>query len=389
MHRAHSLRRTAVVLAAAPTLAAQQTQGHLSVVGGTATDVVGLTSRAVTIAPSLTFAADPRLTFSVGASGTRFDNAQWAASGLAAAAARAPLGRFAALTLNASAAGTGTSYNISYVTADAVPAAELSAGPFTVYGGVHTALANITSDSQRIASGFPGLPRGAAGTVHASASRSVTAPFYGATARLAGDAGETMLIGYREERSTVSAVPAVDRTASLSVYNAALSLGGAFGVRDERGTQTRFGSGTLSIAMGPMASLDAAAGSYAANRLAGTPGGRFVNVGVSMHIGGGMPSLPKPEGIRAPSAGMTRLSLRDAAARRVDVAGDFSNWKPVPAQRAPNGVWFVDLRIPPGQYRYAFRVDGTEWKVPEGAAVVDDDFGGKSAWLTVSAPASQ
>ena len=46
-------------------------------------------------------------------------------------------------------------------------------------------------------------------------------------------------------------------------------------------------------------------------------------------------------------------------------------------------VWFVDLNIPPGQYRYAFRVDGAAWKVPAGAAVVDDDFGGKSAWLTV------
>src|SRR5438552_18987262 len=99
MRRAEWLCRTVVVLAtASSTLVAQQTQGHIAVVGGTATDVVGLTSRAVTIAPSLSLAADPRLTFSVGASGTRFDNAQWSASGLAAAAARAPMGRFAPLT---------------------------------------------------------------------------------------------------------------------------------------------------------------------------------------------------------------------------------------------------------------------------------------------------
>jgi hypothetical protein len=55
----------------------------------------------------------------------------------------------------------------------------------------------------------------------------------------------------------------------------------------------------------------------------------------------------------------------------------------VSTTRASNGVWFADLRIPPGQYRYAFRVNGTTWMVPDGAQAVDDGFGGKSAWLTV------
>ena len=68
----------------------------------------------------------------------------------------------------------------------------------------------------------------------------------------------------------------------------------------------------------------------------------------------------------------------------VEIAGDFSNWKPVAATRAPNGVWFADIRIPPGQYRYAFRIDGTTWAVPDGIAAVNDGFGGKSAWLTIS-----
>ena len=57
--------------------------------------------------------------------------------------------------------------------------------------------------------------------------------------------------------------------------------------------------------------------------------------------------------------------------------------------RADNGVWYVDLDLPPGEYRYAFRVDGKEWRVPEGVAAVDDEFGGKSAWLKVSRPASK
>jgi 1,4-alpha-glucan branching enzyme len=94
--------------------------------------------------------------------------------------------------------------------------------------------------------------------------------------------------------------------------------------------------------------------------------------------------LPSAAGAPPIAAGMTRLTIRETLARRVDVAGDFSNWKAIATTRAPNGVWFIDLRIPPGQYRYAFRIDGTTWAVPDGASTVNDGFGGKSAWLTVS-----
>ena len=72
----------------------------------------------------------------------------------------------------------------------------------------------------------------------------------------------------------------------------------------------------------------------------------------------------------------------------MDVAGDFNEWTPVPATRAANGVWYADLRIAPGQYRYAFRVNGKEWRLPHGATAVDDGFGGKSAWLTVQQASS-
>ena len=39
----------------------------------------------------------------------------------------------------------------------------------------------------------------------------------------------------------------------------------------------------------------------------------------------------------------------------------------------------------------AFRVNGKEWRVPEGAVAVDDGFGGKSAYVTIRAagPAQQ
>jgi 1,4-alpha-glucan branching enzyme len=100
-------------------------------------------------------------------------------------------------------------------------------------------------------------------------------------------------------------------------------------------------------------------------------------------MGGGAKSLPKPAGVPSAAAGLTRLSIAARDARRVELAGDFTQWTFTPAQRAANGVWYVDLAVAPGRYRYAFRVDGTEWRTPEGAATADDGFGGKSALLTI------
>jgi 1,4-alpha-glucan branching enzyme len=94
--------------------------------------------------------------------------------------------------------------------------------------------------------------------------------------------------------------------------------------------------------------------------------------------------MPSPAGVPSPAPGSTRISIRAADAERVDLAGDFNKWQPVAATRAGNGVWYVDLPLPPGEYRYAFRINGKEWRVPEGVAAADDDFGGKAAWLTVS-----
>jgi 1,4-alpha-glucan branching enzyme len=81
---------------------------------------------------------------------------------------------------------------------------------------------------------------------------------------------------------------------------------------------------------------------------------------------------------------MTRLAIAARDASHVEVAGDFTNWEFVVTKRAANGVWYVDLAVPPGQYRYAFRIDGKEWRIPGGAPAAEDEFGGKSAWLTVA-----
>jgi 1,4-alpha-glucan branching enzyme len=86
--------------------------------------------------------------------------------------------------------------------------------------------------------------------------------------------------------------------------------------------------------------------------------------------------------VARPRAGVTRIAIHAPDARTVQLCGDWNGWKPEPARRASNGVWYVDLALEPGEYRYAFRVNGA-WRVPEGAVAVDDGFGGRAAYVTV------
>jgi hypothetical protein len=368
----------------------QQVQAAMSVAGGTATDVAGVGSRAITASPSLAIALDPRLLLSANASATRYDNRQWAVGGGVASSMRAPLGRHAALTLDAGATGTQTSYDFSYAIGRAIPAAELALGPISAYGGLQAALASTAAlhpvtTPAGLLGGSPFASRSTT-SGRTTTRRTARGSIFGTNARFASDAGETMLIGIRDERSTIETATTVDRSISMSVWRGVVRVGGVFGRHNEVGAATTFGNGVVSCAVSSVATLELSGGTYATNRLVGTPGGQFVNIGVSLGTGRASSNGTQIAGLPAPAAGVTRLVLRALEATNVDVAGDFTNWKFIAAHRAAQGVWVVDLRIPPGQYRYAFRVDGTTWRVPDGSAVVDDDFGGKSAWLIVSAP---
>src|SRR5688572_1529691 len=111
----------AALVASAGGAYSQKAQGALSVVAGSATDVAGVTSRAITMLPSLTVRPDPRVMIGLEAAGTKFDNSQWSASGGATGNARVPVGSFAALALYTSASVTTTSYDFSYSRATALP----------------------------------------------------------------------------------------------------------------------------------------------------------------------------------------------------------------------------------------------------------------------------
>jgi hypothetical protein len=354
------------------------TQGRVSVNAGSATDVTGIQSRAATVAPMVTIPLDARSSLTLRGAGTRFDNRAWSALGGAAFGTRKPVGG-AALTLDMSGDATFTSYDRTYLTADVTPALEyaVGGGPVTLFGGAHGTLARVATRTDGRAP-FDIVPDRAS-----SVSRHGVAAIAGAAARFMADDDLSVGVSVREERGTVADTAQRDRSAGLSLSGSRLSVGASVGERVVAGMRASHGSAWTSIPFGDAMALDVAAGRYPANRLTGIPAGTFASAGISMKLGTRPRSLPRPAGISAAGSGFTRLTIAAPDAQRVEVAGDFNTWSFVPARRSQNGVWYVDLRIPAGEYRYAFRVDGGAWRIPDGARAAEDDFGGKSAWLVV------
>jgi anti-sigma-K factor RskA len=80
---------------------------------------------------------------------------------------------------------------------------------------------------------------------------------------------------------------------------------------------------------------------------------------------------------------MLRFVYIDDQAQSIAVAGDFSNWEPIPlSQKMVNGkkVWTGMVKMSRGEHNYMFRVDGEKWVTDPMASVQrDDGFGNKNA----------
>ena len=80
--------------------------------------------------------------------------------------------------------------------------------------------------------------------------------------------------------------------------------------------------------------------------------------------------------------GQVVLSLRadEAGATTPFIAGDFTDWKPLPMQRYRK-EWRFIVSIPRGVYRFAFRSGDGRWFVPPGFPNRSDDHMG--GWVAV------
>ena len=77
-------------------------------------------------------------------------------------------------------------------------------------------------------------------------------------------------------------------------------------------------------------------------------------------------------------------------ASSVALVGDFNDWDPARSpMRTAQGIWATTVPLAPGRYRYAFLVNGVEWRADPGApAARDDEFGTPSSVITVGGKGS-
>jgi hypothetical protein len=116
-------------------------------------------------------------------------------------------------------------------------------------------------------------------------------------------------------------------------------------------------------------------------------GGRTAwNVGFSRRLGG--PTAPPASLTPTLARGRVRIRLPaegslGSSDRPPAVAGEFSEWSPVPMTRA-GAEWVLDLPLESGVYRFAFVGPGGDWFVPERyPGRIDDGFGGHLALIVV------
>ncbi len=142
----------------------------------------------------------------------------------------------------------------------------------------------------------------------------------------------------------------------------------------------------------PQLALVAAAGRAGSDPVTSVPGSRYLLLGLRLRLGPtqgvAMSSLP-PAPDRSPfrigpalPAGR-EVIVRVPAARTVELAGDFTDWRPVRLDPVGAGSWRTVLPIRPGLHRLAIRIDHGEWRAPPGARPIASEFGGEVAEIAV------
>lgn len=114
----------------------------------------------------------------------------------------------------------------------------------------------------------------------------------------------------------------------------------------------------------------------------------LVLVSVSVTLGLYLGHSPAPLAGATSATGRVvavRFQLAMSQARQVNLAGDFTQWRPrIPLKRNADGTWTAEFPLPPGDYEYIFVVDGDRWVAdPRAGRYRDDGFGNRNAVLTV------
>jgi len=184
------------------------------------------------------------------------------------------------------------------------------------------------------------------------------------------------------------------RDAELGLHWSAGRLGvdGVVGTRYAASNQPNETWGRIqsAVSLAPSIALIASAGVRPSSATYGITRSRFMELGARVSPGAlRRPRLPR--GVRPTAAafqveddrGGRRLRVRVPGARSVELAGDFTNWRPIALRQGDTDEWEVTLPISPGVHRIAIRIDGDSWTTPPGVAAVADEFQGTVGVIVV------
>lgn len=158
------------------------------------------------------------------------------------------------------------------------------------------------------------------------------------------------------------------------------------GIRGTAAAQVAFmGAATWTVT--PHVALVVSAGRQLADPTRGAPDATTMTALMRLSFAGAEepPEAPQSELSMARMAERSTLIVRIRApiSARVEVAGSFSNWDPVPLV-LKDGYWEAQVNVAPGRYRVAYRIDGGNWRAPAGASVVRlREFGGEVGLIVV------
>ncbi len=145
---------------------------------------------------------------------------------------------------------------------------------------------------------------------------------------------------------------------------------------------------TATRSLMPGVALLASAGRAGSDPVTALPGSRYFVLGLRLSAGAaaGHRNAGGPASAAAPSSefriGPARMTgrevvVRASGARVVELAGDFTDWRPVELEPAAGGQWRAVLPISPGLHRLAVRMDGGAWRSPPGLRPIASEFGGE------------
>ena len=189
----------------------------------------------------------------------------------------------------------------------------------------------------------------------------------------------------------------VDLTAGARWRSGALEFNGLAGARLASAFDDRGPYGEIQVRLGLTRAIAAqvGAGSYPIDPLRGAVAGRWISAGFRLSLWSGrsrvaapderlratvrLPNLLPPDapalGLATAAFGVRALTIHAPGATSVELAGDFTDWQPIPLRPAGRDTWRLDLALAPGVYRLNVRIDGGSWAVPRGATPQADEFG--------------